>query len=340
MNKKKSAKIKSKKQIIQIVKKLKKQGKKIVAYNGSFDILHAGHIQSLKEARNQGDFLVLLLNSDKSVRSYKGPNKPIVSQTERAEILSALECVDYITIFDQINPKNILKKIKPNIYCNGPDWGKNCVERNVVEKNGGRMHILKWQTGLSTSKLIKKILETWHKPEIKAVFLDRDGTININQPGCVRKISQFKFASGAVSALKRLSKTDYKIIIVTNQAGIGRGYFKKRDLEKIHQWMLKKLKKVGVRIDKIYYCPHRPEENCSCRKPKIGMFLRAVADFDINLRRSWFIGDDNKDVIAGREANIKTIKIGKRMPKEIKLEPNYYVKNLLQAIKIIKRNET
>ena len=332
-------KIKTQKEIIALVKKLKKQGKKIVTFNGGFDILHFGHIESLKEAKKQGDILVIPLNSDKSIRLYKGPNHPINSQEKRAEVLAALECVDYVTIFDEINCKNILDKIKPDIHCNGSDWGKSCVERKVIEKNSGKIHILKWQSGFSTSQLIKKTLESYHKPEIKAVFLDRDGTININQPEYTHKISQFKFAPGAISGLQKLSKTDYKIIIVTNQSGIGKGYFKEKDLEKLHKWMLEELEKKGVRIDKIYYCPHHPNDNCLCRKPGIAMLLKAVKDFNINLSKSWVIGDDEKDIIMGREANVKTIKIGNKMPKEIKLEPNYYVKNILEAIKIIKKNE-
>ena len=209
----------------------------------------------------------------------------------------------------------------------------------IVEKNKGKIHILKWVKWVSTSKLIKKILDTYSQPEIKAVFLDRDGTININQPEYLHKIEDFKFTPKAIPALQRLSKTDYKIIIVSNQSGIGRGYFKEKDLKKLHQWMVKELKKKKIRIDKIYYCPHHPKNNCPCRKPKIGMFLEAVKDFDISLNKSWFIGDDERDVITGREANVKTIKIGKRMPKELKLEPNHYVKNLLEAVKIIKTND-
>lgn len=330
-------KIKTQEEIVKIVKKLKKQGKKIVTCNGSFDILHFGHLQCLSEAKDQGDILIILLNSDRSIKMYKGLNRPIVRQEYRAAFLSAMEYVNYVVLFDDINPKRVLAEIKPDIYCTGDDWGKNCVEKKVIEENGGKVYVLrsKRPAGASTSDLIKKILDVYSRADVKAVFLDRDGTININRPGCVREISQFKFAPGAVSALKKLSKTDYKIIIVTNQSGIGRGYFKEKDLKKIHQWMLKKLREAGARIDKIYYCPHHPEDNCSCRKPKIEMFLRAVADFNINLSKSWFVGDDDKDVIAGREANIKTIKIGKRMPKNLKLEPNYYVKGLLEAANII-----
>jgi len=334
-----NAKIKSQKEIIEIVKNLKKRGKKIVTFNGSFDILHLGHIKSFEEAKKQGDVFIILLNSDESVRKYKGPNHPVNSENDRAEILASLECVDYVAIFDEINCKNILSKVKPDIHCNGSDWGKNCVERGVVEENGGSIHILKWQKGFSTSGLIKKNKNVHSKPDVKAVFLDRDGTININDPKYTHKKEDFKFFKETIPALKKLSKTDYKIIIVTNQSGIARGYFKESLLKSLHKWMLSYFKKKGIRIDKIYYCPHGPDDNCACRKPKIGMFLKAYQDFGLNLSKSWFIGDDNRDVIAGREANIRTIKIGAKMPADLKLEPNYYVKNLNEAVNIILKHE-
>lgn len=332
-------KIKSQIEISQIVRDLKKQGKKIVTSNGSFDILHIGHIKSLQEAKRQGDVLIILLNSDKSIRSYKGQNRPINSQKVRAETLAALNFVDFITIFNEINPKRILGKIKPDIYCQGRNWGKNCLEREIVEKNGGSVYILRWTSGVSTSKLIKKILDTHSQPEIKAVFLDRDGTININKPEYLYKIKNFKFASLVIPALQKLSKTDYKIIIITNQSGIGRGYFREKDLRKLHQWLFRELKKRKIKIDKIYYCPHHPKNNCACRKPKIGMLLQAVSDFGFSLNKSWLIGNDERDIMMGREANVRTIKIGKRMPKETKLEPSYYAKNLLTAVESILKNE-
>jgi len=348
-NKKKmNPKIKRQGEIVEIVKNLKEQGKKVVTYNGSFDILHLGHIKSLEEAKAQGDILAILLNSDNSVQKYKGPNHPVNSEKERAEVLSAIGHVDYVVHFDEINPKEILKKIKPDIHCNGSDWGKNCVERGVVEENGGKIHILKWQQGFSTSGLMSRVAGSRQagqktnnihfKPEVKAVFLDRDGTININEPEYIHKIDDFKFVLGAISALKKLSKTDHKIIIATNQSGIARGYYNEKDLKKLHDWMLKELRKNEVRIDKIYYCPHGPNDNCPCRKPKPGMLLKAGEDFGLNLSKSWIVGDDFRDIIAGREANIKTIKIGKKMPVDLKLEPNYHVKNILDAVNIILNN--
>lgn len=315
-------KIKNLKEIIQIVEDLKKKGKKIVALSGSFDVLHSGHVEILEEAKKQGDVLIVLLNSDKSIKGYKGPLHPVNSQKDRAQLLSVLELVDYVLQFNELVPNKVLAKIKPDIFCNGSDWGKNCIEKETIEKEGGKIHILKWKKGISTTGLIKRILDSYSRPETKAVFLDRDGTINENGSGYIHKIEDFKFIPGVIPALQKLSKTDYKIIILTNQSGIGRGYFKKEDLEKLHQWMIGELKKKEIRIDKIYYCPHHPQDHCSCRKPKIGLLKKAVQDFGLNLSKSWVVGNEEKDVIMGKMVNTKTIVINGN-------------NNLLKAVKTI-----
>lgn len=309
-------KLKSQKQLIKIVDSLRKRGKKIVTCNGSFEVLHNGHLQKIKECHKQGDVLILCLNSDKSVRAYKGPGRPINKESIRVKNLAFLKEVDYLTVFDEINPKKILSKIKPDIHCVGSDWGKDCIEKEVVEQNCGKIYVAHWKKGFSTSSIIKD-------NPIRAVFLDRDGTININEPEYLYKIKDFKFMTGAISALKKLSKTDYKIIIITNQSGIGRGYFKEKDLFKLHDWMLEEFKKEKIRIDKIYYCPHAPEKNCPCRKPKTGMIVNAARDFGINLSKSWLVGDDERDAQMAKEANVKPILLGGK------------VKNLKEAIQII-----
>lgn len=331
----KNNKIKSESEIVRIVSFLKKQGRKIVVYNGSFDIIHAGHIRAFREAKRQGDFLIVLLNSDESIRNYKGPKKPIVPQKERAEILSALTCIDYIYIFNDSTPKKILEKIRPDVYCHGLEWGKNFIEREIIEKYEGKVHFLKSYPGLSTSRLITKIIGAYSVPEVMAVFLDRDGTINVNNPEYVHKIKDFKFLPGVISALKKLSKTDYKIIIITNQSGIARGLYGDKDLKILNKWMISELNKNGVRIDGIYYCPHGLGDNCSCRKPKSGMLLRAMKDFKINLSKSWVIGDEEKDIIMGKEANIKTIKIKNSLSIFVKSKSDYEVEDLLEAVNII-----
>lgn len=328
-------KIKTQKEIGKILQRLKKQKKKIVTVCGSFDILHLGHIKFFQEAKQQGDVLIVMLNSDKSIRMYKGFNRPINSQKERAEVLAALESVDFIIIFNEINPRKVLEKIKPHIHCQGANWGKNCIERKIVEKHGGKISVFKLKRGFSTTDMIKKRIKIEKNPSSKAVFLDRDGTININNPEYVHTKKDFKLTLYAIQALRKLTNSNYKIIIVTNQSGIGRGYFTEQDLKDLHKWMIQGFKKKNIRIDKIYYCSHYPKENCSCRKPKPGMIFQAVKDIDIDLSKSWIIGDKDEDILMGREVNLKTIKIGKKLAKELKIDAHYYVKNLLEAVKII-----
>lgn len=310
----------------------KKQNKKIVVFSGSFDLLHIGHIRDIEEARQQGDILIILLNSDISVKKYKGPKRPIFNENDRAMMLASLENVDYVCLFDDINPKRILGEIDLDIYSNGPDWGKDCIERELIEKKGAQIHILQWHQGYSTTHLIKKILEVETSPTPKAVFIDRDGTLNHNKSGYIFKKEDFEYTERAIEALQKLSQTDYKIIIVTNQSGIAKGYYTEKDFHKLTESMVQDLQMKGVRIDKVYFCPHNPEDTCDCRKPKPGMLLEAVKDFEISLNKSWFIGDDERDVLAGRESNTKTIKIGGKMSPDLRLEPNFYAKNLAEAI--------
>jgi len=164
-------KIKSQKEIVEIAERLKKEDKIVVTRNGSFDLLHLGHVLSLEDAKKQGDVLIVLLNSDKSVGNYKGPGHPLVPQKTRARMLAALGDVDYVVIFDETTPNNILDKIKPNIHCVGYERGKNSVTKETVEKNKGKIYTLKEIPGFSTSELIKKIAGTSLKPEKIAIFL-------------------------------------------------------------------------------------------------------------------------------------------------------------------------
>jgi D-glycero-beta-D-manno-heptose 1-phosphate adenylyltransferase len=156
-------KFKSQKEIFEITKKLKQKGKTIVTFNGSFDILHSGHTKSFREAKNKGDYLIIFINSDKSVKSYKGKDRPIISEKHRAEMVASLSYVDYVALFNESDPRKVLSVVKPDIHCNGAEWGKDCIEKKTVEKNGGKIHILKQYKGISTTEIIKKILKAHTK---------------------------------------------------------------------------------------------------------------------------------------------------------------------------------
>lgn len=150
------------------VRSIQKQGGKAVFTNGCFDLLHVGHIRYLQEARRLGDCLVVGLNSDSSVRRLKGKRRPLISQDERAHILSALDCVDYLAIFDELTPMNLLRKLKPDILVKGGDYKKSeVVGADLVESYGGRVALIPVVKGRSTSDIVKRIVERYGKQELK-----------------------------------------------------------------------------------------------------------------------------------------------------------------------------
>lgn len=136
---------------------LKKKGLSIATLNGSFDLLHAGHLQIIYEGSLQGDVFIVALNTDSSIQRYKSPKRPIVPLEYRLQMMAALEFVDYVTWFDETDPIALLEKIKPDVHVNGSEYGENCIEAETVKKNGGKIHIVHLVPGLSTSTLIKKI---------------------------------------------------------------------------------------------------------------------------------------------------------------------------------------
>jgi D-beta-D-heptose 7-phosphate kinase/D-beta-D-heptose 1-phosphate adenosyltransferase len=153
-------KLKSLEELVRVVAGLKAEGKKIVWTNGCFDILHAGHITYLLNAARQGDVLVVGLNSDESVRENKGPSRPVVREQDRALILSALECVSYLTIFGDKTTTRILEQLRPDVYAKGGDYTLDTIvqeERRVVESYGGKIALIPAVEGKSTTAIIQKI---------------------------------------------------------------------------------------------------------------------------------------------------------------------------------------
>jgi D-glycero-D-manno-heptose 1,7-bisphosphate phosphatase len=165
------------------------------------------------------------------------------------------------------------------------------------------------------------------KLKSKAVFLDRDGVINKDK-GYVYKIKDFKFIPGIFEFLRLLQSKGFKLFVITNQSGIGRKYYTTKDFNKLNKYMLDKLKEESIIIEKVYFCPHKPENNCKCRKPSIFFIKEAEGDYNLNLRNSWVIGDKASDIEMGKKAGCWTLLI----------DSNY--KNIVKAIKnkeIIKR---
>ena len=155
-------KIKTQDELKPILDKLKKEGKKVVFTNGCFDILHVGHIRYLKEAKGYGDILIVAVNSDLSVKSIKGDKRPIVSQSERAEVVAALEMVDYVTMFDEDTPYNIIKKLQPDVLIKGGDWTiDKIIGRDIVEARGGKVIAIPFIEGASTTGIVERVLERY-----------------------------------------------------------------------------------------------------------------------------------------------------------------------------------
>jgi rfaE bifunctional protein nucleotidyltransferase chain/domain len=144
------------------VNRLKREGKKVIFTNGCFDILHAGHTRYLREAKKLGDVLVLALNSDSSVRSIKGEKRPIVPESERAEVVASLASVDYVTIFDEMTPLELIEFLQPDVIVKGGDWAeKDIVGAEAVAKWGGRVAIMPEIEGASTTNVIEKVLQVY-----------------------------------------------------------------------------------------------------------------------------------------------------------------------------------
>ncbi|MCX8068231.1 MAG: HAD family hydrolase [Anaerolineae bacterium] len=139
----------------------------------------------------------------------------------------------------------------------------------------------------------------------RAVFIDRDGVICRNRTDHVKSWEEFVFLPGAKEALARLSHSDFLIIVITNQAIINRGMVPAEAVEEIHRRMIQEVTAAGGRIDRVVYCPHRPDENCGCRKPQPGMLLRTAQEMRIDLTHSWLIGDAWSDIVAARQAGCK-----------------------------------
>lgn len=157
-------KIKGRDILRKIVQDLRTKGKRVVFTNGCFDLLHVGHIRYLENARTLGDILIVGVNSDQSVQTIKGPNRPILPEEERAEVLSGLWCVDYVTLFDEPTPLELITSLRPDVLVKGGDWAKETtVGREVVEESGGEVVILPFVEGSSSSNIIETILERYEK---------------------------------------------------------------------------------------------------------------------------------------------------------------------------------
>ncbi|MBS1266136.1 MAG: Histidine biosynthesis bifunctional protein HisB [Candidatus Woesearchaeota archaeon] len=185
----------------------------------------------------------------------------------------------------------------------------------------------------------------------KAIFLDRDGVINENASK-IDSPKKLKIYPYAPKAIKKINDSGYLAILVTNQPEVAKGFFTYNDLMHVHAHLKKILAEHEAHLDGLYVCPHHPEKgwegevpelkfDCDCRKPKPGLLLRAIEDFDIDVDKSWIIGDSKTDIAAGKAAGVKTILVidgggcGSKQDKKTKVEPDFVKKNLKEAVDFI-----
>lgn len=178
---------------------------------------------------------------------------------------------------------------------------------------------------------------------MKAIFLDRDGTLNYD-PGYVYKIQDFELLPGVIEGLNRL-KDEFSFFIITNQSGIGKGFYQYEDFEKFNNYLVSHLRKKEIEIKETFCCPHTAEENCDCRKPKLKSIKYFKKKYNIDLNESWMIGDHPSDVLLGLNAHFKAIYLltghGKKHRNELEEEninPTYIAKDFLDAIRFIQNS--
>jgi len=143
----------------------------------------------------------------------------------------------------------------------------------------------------------------------KTVFLDRDGIINKERKDYVKTVSELEIFSEIAPHLKKLKDAGFFLVVITNQSAINRGLTNQKNIQKIHQTIQNHFADRGVEIDRFFVCPHRPDEKCKCRKPEPGLLYKAANELQINLKSSWFLGDKNSDIMAGKKAGCMTIKV-------------------------------
>lgn len=163
---------------------------------------------------------------------------------------------------------------------------------------------------------------------MKFVLLDRDNTLNYD-PGYLHEPRKVKLKENTIEGLKLLKQKRFKFIVISNQSGINRGYFDKKDVIKVNKKINDLLKQHNLNIEKFYFCPHTPNQNCSCRKPKIGLFKIAEKEFDISTNKSYMIGDKKSDILFGKKINLKTVLIDTNKSNDV--EADFKARDLLEA---------
>jgi rfaE bifunctional protein nucleotidyltransferase chain/domain len=354
-------KIKTRKALSKICGSLRKSGKTIGFTSGAFDLLHAGHVDYLEKARGLCDVLIVGINSDQSIKKYKGPDRPIIIEEQRLKVVAALESVDYVFLFDERRNNRNIELLKPDYYIKAGDYtSASLTSGEIVDAYGGEVKIIPIQESVSTTTIIERAgklsgesdtcvvekegaVHFQRRPSKSspAIFLDRDGTVN-EEILYLHDPKKFKLLPNAIKGIKKLFDMGYRIVIVSNQPGIGMGYYSEEDFYKVNREMLSRFSRTNILIDKFYFCPHSKSEKCFCRKPEQALIDRAKEELNVDIPNSFFIGDKTSDMETGKRAGMSTILVktgfqGK--DNEFPGEPDYWADDLLDAANYVLRLE-
>jgi rfaE bifunctional protein nucleotidyltransferase chain/domain len=298
-------------------------GQRIGFTCGSFDVLHAGHVQYLAAARSRCDRLLVAVNSDGSIRRYKSVLRPVNPEAQRMYVVAGLSSVDAVTRMDDDRPLRLIERWKPDLYIKGGDYSVDGLRSgDAVRAYGGTVEVIRPEFDTSSTRMFERIslLET-HAAPLPApgqplrgavrglVLLDRVGTLIRNIP-FLHDPAQVELLPGVAEGLKRLQDAGVALAIVSNQQGIGLGYFTVQDFIAVNQALFRQLGPQGIKISRVYFCPHSLAEDCPCRKPAPAMIERALRDFEVPAERAFVIGDTAADVEAGAAAGCRTFQVG------------------------------
>jgi rfaE bifunctional protein nucleotidyltransferase chain/domain len=303
------------------VRAARTEGRRIGFTCGSFDLMHPGHAQYLFRARQRCDRLLVAVNSDASVQRYKSPLRPINPQRDRMYVVAAMESVDAVTLLEEDRPLSLILRWKPDLYLKGGDYRASSLRSaKAVEEYGGRAEVIASEFGTSTSAMLDRIAAlAAHReldrppvaPPHRLALLDRDGTLIRDVP-FLNDPEKVQLLPGVGDGLAALQAAGFALAVVTNQQGVGLGYTSRQEMIAVNQRLFRALGPYGVRIARVYYCPHTAADACDCRKPGTALLRTALAEFRVPPDRAVMIGDTDADMQAGREAGCRTIRVGER----------------------------